>query len=90
VDELVKYRRKKFVQIASELMATANASAFRTWSTPGIRAQLFDTRTHKLETDFRYEGDHGSFHVLNAVSPAFTCALPFSEYLAAEVARLIG
>jgi hypothetical protein len=31
--------------------------------------------------DFRFEGDSRSLHVLNAVSPAFTCALPFAEYL---------
>ena len=29
--------------------------------------------------DFVLEHDSGSMHVLNAVSPAFTCALPFAE-----------
>ncbi len=49
---------------------------------PGIRAQLVDTRRWKLEDDFVYEADGGSCHVLNAVSPAFTCALPLAEHLA--------
>ena len=48
---------------------------------PGIRAQLVDTRRWKLEDDFVYEADSESCHVLNAVSPAFTCAFPLAEHL---------
>ena len=51
------------------------------WEPPGIRAQLANIREHKLEMDFRYEGNCRSFHVLNVVSPAFTCAMSFSEFL---------
>jgi (S)-2-hydroxyglutarate dehydrogenase len=55
----------------------------RAWAPgrPGIRAQLVDTRRWKLEDDFVYQGDRTSLHVLNAVSPGFTCALPLAEYL---------
>jgi hypothetical protein len=31
--------------------------------------------------DFVFEGDRRSFHILNAVSPGFTCCLPFSRYV---------
>jgi hypothetical protein len=31
--------------------------------------------------DFVLEGDRQSMHVLNAVSPAFTCSLPFADYV---------
>lgn len=48
---------------------------------PGIRAQLVDTRRWTLEDDFVYQADHQSLHVLNAVSPAFTSALPLAEHL---------
>ncbi|MGM0670066.1 MAG: hypothetical protein ACQET1_10130 [Gemmatimonadota bacterium] len=34
--------------------------------------------------DFYLEGDEQSLHVLNAVSPAFTCALPFAEFVLDE------
>jgi hypothetical protein len=40
--------------------------------------------------DFRYEGDDRSFHVLNAVSPAFTCALPLAAYLVNRIGQLVG
>jgi hypothetical protein len=31
------------------------------------------------------ESDKRSMHVLNAVSPAFTCSLPFSEYVCERI-----
>jgi hypothetical protein len=40
--------------------------------------------------DFKFEGDDRSFHVLNAVSPGFTCALPFAAYLAEQIVQLRG
>jgi (S)-2-hydroxyglutarate dehydrogenase len=87
--ELRKYRRQWLVTLAAELVPTASPAEFRRWGRPGIRAQLFDTTSRTLEMDFVYEGDDRSFHVLNAVSPAFTCALPFSEHLGAEIARRV-
>ena len=47
----------------------------------GIRAQLFDIEQNKLEMDFVLEGDKNSTHVLNAVSPAWTCSLSFAKYV---------
>ena len=49
---------------------------------PGIRAQLVDTRTAELLSDFVIEPGLRSTHVLNAVSPAFTASAPFAEYVA--------
>ena len=43
----------------------------------------------RLPGDFRWEGDGRSFHVLNAVSPAFTCSMPFSEYLVERIAERV-
>jgi hypothetical protein len=33
------------------------------------------------------EGNDRSMHILNAVSPAFTCALPFADYVVDRIAR---
>jgi len=38
-----------------------------------------------LEMDFVLQGDARSMHVLNAVSPAWTCALPFARYVCDQV-----
>ncbi len=83
--EMQKYSKKKLVQLAGTLLNSIEKNDFIKWGTPGIRAQLINTKTKQLEMDFKYEGDDKSFHVLNAVSPAFTCALPFSEYLVAKI-----
>lgn len=88
LDELRNYRPRRIVALAAELAEGIRESDFPRWGHSGIRAQLVDIRENRLEMDFKYEGDHRSFHVLNAVSPGFTCALPFAAHLADEIAKL--
>lgn len=83
--ELSKQSRAKMVRLASDLANGVTERNYTNWGKPGIRAQLYDMKRRRLEMDFRFEGDARSFHVLNAVSPAFTCALPFTRYLFDEV-----
>lgn len=35
--------------------------------------------------DFVLEGDNKFMHILNAVSPGFTCPIPFSKYVCGRV-----
>jgi hypothetical protein len=65
-----------------------NPGDFKKWGHPGLRAQLINTKTKQLEMDFKFEGDTKSFHVLNAVSPAFTCSLPFSRLIVDEIMKI--
>ena len=88
LEELKKYSRRKLARMASRLVRDMPMDSFRRWGKPGIRAQLLHTKERRLEMDFRVEGDDRSFHVLNAISPAFTCALPFAEFVLDEVERL--
>ena len=88
LDELRKYSRRRIVGLAAELASGIREVDFRCWGRAGIRAQLIDIRDGRLEMDFKYEGDDRSFHVLNAVSPGFTCALPFAAHLVNEILRL--
>ncbi len=80
-EELRKYSRAVLARRAAELVSEVYPGNYKTWGKPGIRAQLLNTQTRKLEMDFILEGDQKSMHVLNAVSPAFTCALPFADYV---------
>ena len=52
---------------------------------PGIRAQLVHLPSGKLEQDFVVRPYRNSTHVLNAVSPGWTSAIPFGEWVASEV-----
>lgn len=90
IAEIRKYRRPRLAALAARLVPDIRPEHYRTWGPPGIRAQLFDVGKRKLEMDFVVEGDERSLHVLNAVSPAFTCSLPFADYLAERVGELVS
>ena len=81
VQEMRKYMKPWMVKLASELATGVSPTLYTRWGKPGIRAQLYDIENRKLEMDFKFEGDGRSFHVLNAVSPALTCSIPFCEFL---------
>lgn len=71
----------------TKLVKKIDRTGFREWSRPGIRAQLLDARTRKLVMDFVVEGDQSSTHILNAVSPAFTCSFPFAKMVADRIPK---
>ena len=87
-EEIQKYYRPRLVKLASNLLEEVQPQNYRLWGKTGIRAQLLNVKEKKLEMDFVLEGDSKSFHILNAVSPGFTCALPFAEYVCEEINRL--
>ncbi len=85
--EIPKYYRPRLVSKAAQLVEDVRSADFRRWGRAGIRAQLLDIEEYTLVNDFRVEGDDRSFHVLNAVSPAFTCAIPFAEFILDEIEK---
>jgi (S)-2-hydroxyglutarate dehydrogenase len=85
VRELTKYSKSKMVSLAGQLAENVKSEHYTEWGKPGIRAQLVDIRNRKLEMDFVLEGDKQSMHVLNAVSPGFTCGIPFSTYVCERI-----
>jgi L-2-hydroxyglutarate oxidase LhgO len=89
-EELKKYSRARMVSLASALIENIRKDNYKKWGKPGIRAQLLDIKEKKLEMDFVLEGDDKSMHILNAVSPAFTCAIPFSQYICKEIQSRIN
>jgi L-2-hydroxyglutarate oxidase LhgO len=82
IEELRKTSRRYIVKRAAVLARGVRAEDYTRWGKPGVRAQLFDVRRRALEMDFVLEQDERSLHILNAVSPGFTCAMPFAEYVA--------
>jgi len=90
VEEMMKYSRRRMVALASKLADGVQLKQYRTWGQPGLRAQLMDIRTRKLEMDFVIEGDARSMHILNAVSPAFTCSMPFARHVCDQIDNHLG
>jgi L-2-hydroxyglutarate oxidase LhgO len=81
LEEIKKYNKKYFVGLAKNMVQHIDPRGFTEYTKPGIRAQLLDKEQMKLVADFVVEGDARSTHVLNAVSPAFTCAFPFAKFV---------
>eukprot|EP00455_Lapot_gusevi_P055280 TRINITY_DN8981_c0_g1_i2.p1 TRINITY_DN8981_c0_g1~~TRINITY_DN8981_c0_g1_i2.p1 ORF type:complete len:182 (+),score=16.93 TRINITY_DN8981_c0_g1_i2:158-703(+) len=79
--EFKKYHKPNLVSAAARLVRGFNAQDVTTYGRPGIRAQLLNIHTRKLEMDFIIEGDNRSTHILNCVSPGWTCSIPFSAHV---------
>lgn len=86
-DEIKKYRESKFTGLSLKMIKQLDRKGFGHFLQPGIRAQLLDRQKLELVQDFVFEGDHHSMHVLNAVSPSFTCSLPFAKYIVDQIKR---
>jgi (S)-2-hydroxyglutarate dehydrogenase len=87
VQELKKFSRSYLVSLAAKLISGVDRADYRQWGRPGIRAQLMDLRSRTLVMDFLIEGDATSLHVLNAVSPAWTCSMPFADHVVDAIDR---
>ena len=81
IEEMKKYQKSYFLNLAKALTRQCDHGGFSVWSEPGIRAQLLNTDTLELVQDFVVERKENSIHILNAVSPAFTCAFPFTKWV---------
>lgn len=77
--EIRKYRASVLENEARQLVANFDSP---TKAVPaGIRAQLLNKKEKKLVMDFVVEKGNGVTHVLNSISPAWTCAFPFTRYI---------
>ena len=83
--EMMKATKIGFFQEAKRLVKGLSMSDLKSGGNPGIRAQLIDINSMKLINDFLVLPGNNSTHILNAVSPAFTCSLSFSEYVVSNL-----
>ncbi len=84
-EEMQKFSKRRLLKRAASLVHVLHPEQYHTWGQPGIRAQLIDKKKRTLVMDFCVERTADSLHILNAVSPAFTCAISFAEYVLQEV-----
>lgn len=90
LEELKKYSRPRLVSLASRLAHGVRPEHYTRWGEPGIRAQLLDIKNRRLEMDFVIEGDAHSTHLLNAVSPGWTCSIPFARHAVDQMEKAMG
>jgi hypothetical protein len=89
-EEIQKQSRAKMVELAGSLAEDVKLSDYARWGKPGLRAQLLDLETGRLVNDFLWERDDRSLHILNAVSPGFTCCLPFADLICDQIEKTAG
>lgn len=85
IEEMKNYRTKIFIQKAKNMVKSIGCD-FKPMPA-GIRAQLLNTKTNELVQDFVVEHGKNSTHILNAVSPAFTCSFAFAKYVIEEIEK---
>ena len=85
--ELKKMSRKNFVQQVAHMTQNIDNTSFKIWAKPGIRAQLIRKKNSELLMDFIIEGDEKSIHMLNTISPGFTCSFAIAKYTVELIAK---
>lgn len=88
LNEIRNYNPRIFIQKAKNMVYSIGDD-FQPLPA-GIRAQLLNTKTNELVQDFVVQHTESSTHILNAVSPAFTCSFAFAEYVVNEIYRNKG
>jgi (S)-2-hydroxyglutarate dehydrogenase len=79
--ELPRYAPGRFLRAASRLVDRLEPEWLKRSPKVGIRPQLLNSRTGRLEMDFVVERGERSVHVLNAISPAFTSSFAFASFV---------
>jgi L-2-hydroxyglutarate oxidase LhgO len=82
--EWPKIIQSRLVKESTELVPTADHVKKWLRKPPGIRAQLVHLPSGKLEQDFVVRSEANSTHILNAVSPGWTSAIPFGRWIVEE------
>lgn len=82
--EIRKYSAKKFYDDIKDMVENISIDDLLPSSKVGIRPQLIDIKKKKLVMDFIVLKESKTIHILNAISPAFTSAFAFAEFIVKE------
>lgn len=79
--ETKKYFRRYIFDEARKLVPELRMEDIEDTPKVGIRPQLVDWKTKQMVMDFVVIKDGDSIHILNAISPAFTCSMAFAKHV---------
>lgn len=79
--ELPKISITKLVNDGKKLVPSIGSNIDWEKKRPGIRAQLVNLESKSFEMDFVVEQKGKFTHILNAVSPGWTSAIPFAKFI---------
>jgi L-2-hydroxyglutarate oxidase LhgO len=80
-EEFIKLFTKPLLNRTTKLSSSLDTN--KQWSKypAGIRAQIINLETNAIEMDYIVKADRNVVHILNAVSPGWTSAIPFSRWV---------
>jgi L-2-hydroxyglutarate oxidase len=80
-EEFIKLFTKPLLNRTIKLSNSLNTN--KQWSKypAGIRAQIINLETNAIEMDYIVKVDKNVVHILNAVSPGWTSAIPFTHWV---------
>ncbi|WP_141267030.1 L-2-hydroxyglutarate oxidase [Thermodesulfovibrio sp. Kuro-1] len=79
--EIKKYRKANIYRDIKDMVEGVEPADLLPSKKVGIRPQLIDIDRKELVMDFLVIKDSNTLHILNAISPAFTSAFAFAEYV---------
>lgn len=85
--ELVKQSKRQLISSAKYLSTEINSDKVWSKHPAGIRSQIVNLKTKKLEMDYIVVNEENVTHVLNAVSPGWTSSLPFGRWVVQEMSK---
>lgn len=84
-NETMKYFKRYMFEEAKKLVPELKIEDIQDSSKVGIRPQLVDWNTKEMVMDFIVIKDGDSTHILNAISPAFTCSMAFAKHVVEDL-----
>ena len=80
-EEALKLFKKPLLNRTRKLSNSLDSNTNWVKYPSGIRAQIINTETKAIEMDYILESDKNVVHILNAVSPGWTSAIPFAHWV---------
>lgn len=79
--EIKRLTKRGFVSEVRKILPRLTQSMLQPTPKAGVRAQIFDRSKGQLVTDFLAVKGDRSLHILNSISPAWTCSFGLAEYI---------
>ena len=80
-EEALKLFKKPLLNRTRKLSNSLDSNTGWVKYPSGIRAQIINTNTKAIEMDYIVKSDKNVVHILNAVSPGWTSAIPFARWV---------
>ncbi len=81
LQELFRLSKIGFAKEARKILPNLKYNMLSPSSKAGIRAQIFDKSKGRLVNDFLAVKRDNSLHILNSISPAWTCSFEMSNFI---------